>query len=530
MADFDLAIIGGGINGVGIARDAAGRGLKVLLVEQNDLASGTSSASTKLIHGGLRYLAQGDLRLVRESLAEREILLRTAPHLVRPMRFVLPAEASDRPVWMLRLGLLLYDWIGGRRTLPGHTTLDLGHDPLGAPLKRHFTRGFEYSDCTVDDSRLVVLTAVDAAARGAVVRTRTRCLRAERAGEWTLTLDGRGRRDVATARVLVNAAGPWLAGVAETVLRLERPLPVRLVKGSHIVVKRLFEHDHAYIFPTADGRVVFARPFGPDFTLIGTTDEDFVGDPGVVGVLPHEIDYLCETMNGYFRARLAASDTVWCFAGVRALFDDGARSAKDVTRDYVLTLDRGARPAPLLAVYGGKITTHRRLAEAALARLDPIFSSGPAWTAGSPLPGGDFAVGGDEAVVAETRRVWPFVTDAHARRLVAAYGTRVKLVLDGVARAEDLGPRFGPDLTGVEIRYLMRHEWAQTADDVLWRRSKLGLYLSKEERDAVGWFMGGQCPARRETPAAWLTTGEPADVVFHRCGKRALSRLCCNIY
>lgn len=489
MADFDLAIIGGGINGAGIARDAAGRGLKVLLVEQNDLASGTSSASTKLIHGGLRYLALGAFRLVRQALAEREVLLRIAPHLVHPMRFVLPAEAADRPAWMLRLGLALYDAIGGRRTLAGRRTVDFHTDPVGAPLKRHFARGFEYSDCTVDDSRLVVANALDAAAHGAAIRTRTRCVRAERAAEWTLVLNARGRRDVATARVLVNAAGPWLATVAETVLRLARPLPVRLVKGSHIVVRRLFEHDRAYILPTPDGRIVFARPFADEFTLIGTTDEDFVGDPAAPTVAPHEIKYLCDALNGYFRQAVAPADVVWAFAGVRALFDDGAKLARDTTREFVLTLDRGEGQAPLLTVYGGKITTYRRLAEVALAKLARVFPDRPPWTSGRPLPGGDFAPGHDDVLVEEARRTWPFLSESHARRLVAAYGTRVRLVLDGVAHPEDLGPRFGADLTGAEIRYLMRHEWAETADDVVWRRSKLGLVLSKEERDGVARFM-----------------------------------------
>jgi glycerol-3-phosphate dehydrogenase len=494
MADFDLAIIGGGINGVGIARDAAGRGLRVLLVEQNDLASGTSSASTKLVHGGLRYLAFGAFHLVREALAEREVLMRIAPHLVHPMRFVLPAEAGDRPAWMLRIGLMLYDWIGGRRTLPGRRTIDFGADPVGAPLKRNFTYGFEYSDCDVDDARLVVVNAIDAAAHGATIRTRTRCVGAERAAEWTLMLDARGRRDVATARVLVNAAGPWLASAAETVLRLERPLPVRLVKGSHIVVRRMFEHDRAYILPSPDGRVVFARPFGPDFTLIGTTDEDFVGDPSAAAVEPREAEYLCDVVNGFFRAAIAPPDVVWAFAGVRALYDDGKSSASETTREYLLTLDNDESNAPLLTVYGGKITTYRHLAQAALAKLEQIFTDPRAqapWTAQQPLPGGDFAPGNDDAVVAQTRRSFPFLAEAHARRLVAAYGTRVRLVLDGIAREEDMGPRFGADLTGAELRYLMRHEWAQTADDVLWRRSKLGLHLSKDAAAAVGRFMTG---------------------------------------
>jgi len=495
MADFDLAIIGGGINGAGIARDAAGRGLKVLLLEQNDLASGTSSASTKLIHGGLRYLAQGSVRLVREALAEREALMRIAPHLVHPMRFVLPAEAADRPAWMLRLGLALYDHLGGRRTLPGRRVVDFHTDPVGAPLKPHFARGFEYSDCTVDDARLVVANALDAAAHGASIRTRTRVVRADRAAEWTLMLETRGRRDVATARALVNAAGPWLARVAAGVLGLPRPLPVRLVKGSHIVVARLFAHDRAYILPVPDGRIIFARPFRDAFTLIGTTEEDFAGDPSAVNVAPHEIKYLCDAMNGYFRRSIAPADVVHAFAGVRALFEDGARFARDTTREYVLTLDRGGGQAPLLTVYGGKITTYRRLAEAALARLAGVLPHAPAstpstpWTAGRPLPGGDFTPGRDADLVAQTRRAWPFLAESHARRLVEAYGTRVRLVLDGAARGDDLGPRFGADLTGAEIRYLMRHEWAETAEDVLWRRSSLGLVLTREQRAAVGRFV-----------------------------------------
>jgi glycerol-3-phosphate dehydrogenase len=491
MAEFDLAIIGGGINGVGIARDAAGRGLKVLLVEQHDLAAGTSSASTKLIHGGLRYLAQGALRLVRESLAEREVLLRIAPHLVHPMRFVLPAEAAERPAWMVHLGLFVYDWIGGRRTLAGRRIVNFNTDPVGRPLNRHFAYGFEYSDCTVDDSRLVVLNAIDAAARGASIRTRTRCMRAERSSEWRLTLDARGRREEATARVLVNAAGPWLAIVADTVLGLDHSLPLRLVKGSHIVVQRLFEHASAYILPTPDGRVVFARPFGRDFTLIGTTDEDFVGDPAVPIVEAREIVYLCDAVNGYLRHKISPGDVVWAFAGVRALYDDGSSRAKDTTRDYALTVDQQPGRAPLLTVYGGKITTYRRLAEAVLGRLAGVLASGPPWTARRPLPGGDFPRGGEETLVGETRGAWPFLAESHVRRLVGAYGTRVSLALEGVACLADLGPRFGADLTGAEIRYLMRHEWADTADDVLWRRSKLGLQLTKAECAAVERFMTG---------------------------------------
>ena len=381
MADFDLAIVGGGINGTGIARDAAGRGLRVLLVEQNDLASGTSSASTKLIHGGLRYLEQGWLRLVREALIEREVMLRMAPHLIRPMRFVLPPEPGMRPPWMLRLGLFIYDHLGGRKILPATRTIDLAQDPLGAPLKRPPERGFEYSDCLADDSRLVVLNALDAAERGAVIRTRTRCIGVERGDVWRLVLDVRGRRDTATARVLVNATGPWIKLFAETVLHQTAAVPARLDKGSHIVVPRLFDHDRAYIFQTRDGRVVFALPFERDFTLIGTTDRGFAGDPSGVKPGADEIGYLCAAANQHFRTTISAADVVWSFAGVRSLYEDGSKRAQDVTRDYVLTFDERSGEAPLLTVYGGKITTYRRLAEQALDRLAHVVEVGPAWTA-----------------------------------------------------------------------------------------------------------------------------------------------------
>jgi len=346
-ADFDLAIVGGGINGTGIARDAAGRGLRVLLVEQADLASGTSSASTKLIHGGLRYLEHGAVRLVREALAEREVLLAMAPHAIRPLRFVLPHHPEMRPAWMLRLGLFAYDHLGGRDILPASRAVDLRGSPLGAPLKRRFRRGFEYSDCWVDDARLVVLNAVDAAERGAVIRTRARCARAERSGTWRLILQNRGQREEASARVLVNASGPWVGQVAETVIRLPAKAPVRLVKGSHIVVRRLFEHDHAYIFQNADRRILFAIPYQRDFTLIGTTDRDFVGDPGAVLPNAPEITYLCRAASVYFRDEVGPEQVVHAFAGVRSLHDDGSRKAEDVTRDYEIVLDAARDAAPL---------------------------------------------------------------------------------------------------------------------------------------------------------------------------------------
>jgi glycerol-3-phosphate dehydrogenase len=489
MSDFDLAIVGGGINGVGIARDAAGRGLRVLLVEQNDLASGTSSASTKLIHGGLRYLEHGWFRLVREALAEREVMLRMAPHLIRPMRFVLPVEPGLRPLWQLRLGLFVYDHLGGRRILPATRSVDLRGDPHGATLKGRYRSGFEYSDCMTDDARLVVLNAVDAAAHGALIRTRTRCLRADRAQEWRIVLDVRGRREVATARVLVNATGPWLGQFMQNVLQQPAPADLRLDKGSHIVVRRLFGHDRGYVFQTVDRRVVFVLPFERDFTLIGTTDGSFAGDPSAVAPSADEINYLCAVVNDHFRAVISPADVVWAFAGVRSLHDDGASLAQDTMRDYVLVLDQQPGKAPLLSVYGGKITTHRRLAEAVLDRLAPIFGGRPAWTKQSRLPGGDFPVDGVARLVADARRRWPFLSEAHIRRLVQAYGTRISRILGPAKKLDDLGARLGADLTGAEVRYLMEHEWARTAEDVLWRRSKLGLRVSPEAHEQLAKFM-----------------------------------------
>jgi len=489
VADFDLAIIGGGINGTGIARDAAGRGLKVVLIEQNDLASGTSSASSKLIHGGLRYLEQGEFRLVHEALREREVLLRSAPHLIRPLRFVLPVNEARRSAMVLRLGLLLYDWIGWRKILPGTRVLDLLTDDAGLPLKRTFHHAYEYSDCFADDARLVVLNAVDAAEHGAVIRTRTRCVRAERGDAWRLILNARGQRDVVSARVLVNAAGAWVESFAENMLRLEPQRRLRLDKGSHIVLRRLYDHERAYILQAADGRIVFAIPFERDFTLIGTTDESFSGDPAAVIPSGEEIAYLCGVVNEYFRTSIGAADVVWAFAGVRALYDDGAGKPQDIGREYALRLDERFGEAPLLTVYGGKITTHRLLAEDVLARLSHFFPRSRPWTAKSPLPGGDFVYDGVDTLVERTQRTWPFLTEGHARRLIRAYGTRVENVLKTATRLDDLGLRFGVDLTATEVRYLMTKEWAQTADDVLWRRSKLGLRFSDAQRADLDRFM-----------------------------------------
>jgi glycerol-3-phosphate dehydrogenase len=489
VADFDLAIIGGGINGAGIARDAAGRGLKVVLIEQNDLASGTSSASSKLIHGGLRYLEQGALRLVCASLSEREVLLRIAPHLVQPLRFVLPLDAARRSPLLIRLGLAIYDRIGRREILPGTRVLDLLSDEAGLPLRTAFHLAFEYSDCLGDDARLVMVNAVDAAERGAIIRTRTRCVRAECGGEWRLILNAHGQRDVITARVLVNATGAWAQTFIETVVRQKPRGRLRLVKGSHIVVPRLYAHERAYILPTRDRRVVFAIPFERDYTLIGTTDVDFSGDPRAVLPTGEEIDYLCEAANDYFRAPVAAADMVWTFAGVRALYARRVRKPQDLGRDHALILDKRYGEAPVLSVYGGKLTLYRRVAEEVLGRLAHFFPPAKPWTAQTPLPGADFVYDGMPALIEATQRRWPFLTAEHARRLTRAYGTRVESILKTATRLDDLGMRFGADLTAAEVRYLMTKEWAQTADDVLWRRSKLGLRFSETQRAALDRFM-----------------------------------------
>ncbi len=493
---YDLAVIGGGVNGCGIARDAAGRGLSVHLSEMNDLASGTSSWSTKLIHGGLRYLEYYEFRLVHESLTEREIVWRMAPHIVEPLRFVLPHHRGLRPAWLLRLGLFLYDHMGGRKLLPPTRTLDLTTDVAGAPLKPGmFRRGFEYSDARVDDARMVVLTARDAADRGATIATRTRVVAAERgADHWRITLEAAdGTRSEITARVLVNAAGPWVADVVGEVLGSKTPAKVRLVKGSHIVVKKLFDHDRAYIFQNADGRVIFAIPYQGDFTLIGTTDVDHQGEPEAAHCSEEETTYLIAAASEYFSRPIPRDAVVWTFSGVRPLYDDGASEAKSATRDYVLDLDAGAGRAPVLSIYGGKLTTYRRLAEAVLKKLKPVLpqASGlPAgWTATATLPGGDFPHDGREALAAEIAAAHPWLDAGVIRRFVASYGTRARGLLAGATSAADLGRDFGAGLSEREVRFLMAEEWARTAEDVVWRRSKLGLRLTPAEIAALDAFM-----------------------------------------
>jgi glycerol-3-phosphate dehydrogenase len=499
-ATFDLAVIGGGINGAGIAREAAGRGASVVLCEQDDLASGTSSASTKLIHGGLRYLEHGAFRLVRESLREREVLWSMAPHLIEPRRFVLPHHAGLRPAWILRLGLFLYDHLGGRERLPGTAVIDLATDVAGRPLRPSYRRGFEYSDCSVDDARLVVLTALDAAERGAVIRTHCRCVAATREDNvWRITVEDAhtGARDVLTASALVNAAGPWVGRVLSDTIHAEAPAAIRLVKGAHIVVRRLYEHDRCYIFQNRDGRIVFAIPFEDDFTLIGTTDVDYRGDPAAVTATADEIAYLCGIASEYFARPITPGEVLWSFAGVRSLYDDGSANPDAVTRDYVLAVDADARAPPLLTVIGGKITTFRRLAAAAVDRLSGYLPPAKPWTSTAPLPGGDFAPDGLPALIEALRADYPFLAPPHARRLARAYGTRAFRLLDGCDRAADLGRCFGGDLFEREVDYVMAHEWAQTAVDVVWRRSKLGLRMSAPEIAALDAWMAARRNAGR---------------------------------
>ena len=491
-SDYDLAIIGGGVNGCGIARDAAGRGLSVFLCEMNDLASGTSSWSTKLVHGGLRYLEYFEFRLVREALMEREVLWAIAPHIIHPLRFVLPHHAGLRPAWLLRLGLFLYDHLGGRKLLPPTRTLNLRTDVTGQPLAPgRFTKGFEYSDCAVDDARLVVLNARDAAERGATIRTRTRAIEArQRDGRWQVTVEDTmtGARSTISARVLINAAGPWVHEFLAGTIGLNARANVRLVQGSHIVVPKLYDHDRAYILQNADGRIVFTIPYQNDYTLIGTTDRDYEGDPAAAKATQEEIDYLCASVSEYFAKPVKPAEVVWTYSGVRPLYDDGASEAKAATRDYVFELDAKPDAAPVLSVFGGKITTYRKLSEEALERVAsylPKIEAAGSWTGRTALPGGEFDVQGLDALITSLQSDYPFLSKAHATRLARAYGTRARKLLGNAASSADLGENFGATLTEAEVRYLMAQEWALTADDILWRRSKLGLRLSADQVAAL---------------------------------------------
>ena len=499
-AIHDIFIIGGGINGCGIARDAAGRGFSVYLAEMNDLASGTSSGSTKLIHGGLRYLEFYEFRLVREALREREVIWWNAPHIVWPLRFVLPHAKGIRPAWLIRLGLFLYDHIGGRRLLPATRTLDMRTDPAGKPLKPLFRRAFEYSDCRVNDARLVVLNARDAADRGATIRTRARVTAARREGGiWVVTVEDALTGAVSTvrARLLVNAAGPWIDTVLAETVGQGGAHNVRLVQGSHIVVGKKFDDPRAYFFQNRDGRIVFAIPYENDYTLIGTTDRDYDGDPGDVAITEGEIDYLCTAASEYFAEPVQREDIVWTYAAVRPLYDDGASKAQEATRDYVLKADAPEGEAPLIDVFGGKITTYRRLAEHMLEKIEGFLSPrGAKWTAAAPLPGGDFPPEGFEREVESLKAAYPFLDHGHAARLTRLYGTRARALLGPAASAADLGRCFGADLFEAEIRYLVGQEWATTAEDVLWRRTKRGLRLSAQEAAALDDYMQGLAMGR----------------------------------
>ncbi|MCX7304441.1 MAG: glycerol-3-phosphate dehydrogenase [Hyphomicrobiales bacterium] len=495
----DVFVIGGGINGCGIARDAAGRGYSVYLAEMNDLASGTSSFSTKLIHGGLRYLEYYEFRLVRESLMEREVLWRMAPHIIWPMRFVLPyAKDSPRSAWLVRLGLLLYDYIGGRKMLPATRTLDMRTDPAGKPLKPMFHKAFEYSDGWVNDARLVVLNARDAADRGAVIRTRAKVVSARRENSaWTVGVADlrNGNVEQVRARLLVNAAGPWVDHVLAEAIGQNDVHNVRLVQGSHIVVRKKFDDPRAYFFQNRDGRIIFAIPYEEEFTLICTTDRDYPGDPHEARISDAELQYLCDAASEYFAVPVKPQDIVWTYSGVRPLYDDGASKAQEATRDYVLKVDQPHGAPPVINIFGGKITTYRRLAEHMLEKIEHILGrKGKSWTAGSQLPGGDFPATGFDAQVDRLKSEYPFLDVRLARRLTRLYGTRARTLL-GLARSyADLGRKFGPDFHEAEVRYLIEHEWAVTAEDVLWRRTKRGLTMSVEETGALDEYMKGRMP------------------------------------
>ncbi len=491
---YDLLVIGGGIHGAGIARDAAGRGLSVLLVEKDSLGSHTSSASSKLVHGGLRYLEYFKLRLVRESLSERENLLAIAPHLVRRQRFVLPYRNRLRPAWAVRLGLFLYDQLGRQSSFEGSSRIRFEASPFGAPLNRTQHSGFAYSDCAVDDSRLVILNAKDAAERGAEVRVGQSFLHAAReGGVWHAHVHdaATGKSRAVNARAIVNAAGPWVGEVLTGRLGTRSRHPIRLVKGSHIVVPRLYEGEQAYALQHSDRRLVFVIPWLDDFTLIGTTDVPWPGEPAAAGIDAAEVAYLCEIVNRSFQRRIAPADVVWSFAGIRALQDDGASRSSAVTREYALELDATGGGAPVLSVIGGKITTYRRLAERALDALAPFLPSmrGP-WTSDEPLPGGDVLGGDVDFLAAALRRLWPFLSEADARRIARAYGTRARRWLEGVRTRADLGQDFGGGMTQREVDYLVREEWARTAHDVYWLHSKTGLRATPADRRRLADYLG----------------------------------------
>jgi glycerol-3-phosphate dehydrogenase len=493
VQSYDLLVIGGGINGTGIARDAAGRGLSVLLAEKGDIAGATSWISSKLIHGGLRYLEHYEFRLVAESLAEREVLLRTAGHLVRAARFVMPHVPELRPRWMIRVGLFLYDHLSRRVTLPGSEAVRLDGTPWGSGLKPEFIHGFAYSDCYVDDARLVIAIALGARERGATVLTRTEVMAARReAGEWRVTLreSGGAEREV-RVRAIVNVAGPWVKRVLNERLAQPSRDNVALVKGSHIVLPRLYQGEHAYILQNTDRRVIFTIPFEERYTLIGTTDVPYDGDPDRAEASPEEVDYLCRAANRYLAKPAASPEIVWTFSGVRPLYDDGTGDPSSITRDYSLRVDAEAGDAPVLSVYGGKLTTYRRLAERALAKLAPYFPEMKGdWTLNAPLPGGDFGGAGLAQAYARLADRYPGLPAELLRGVFRRHGALAAEVLGDARSSSDLGEDFGAGLSERELRYFVEREWARSADDVLWRRSKAGLRLDARARVRVADYIG----------------------------------------
>jgi glycerol-3-phosphate dehydrogenase len=492
---YDLLIVGGGINGAGIARDAAGQGVSVLLAEKGDLAGATSSASSKLIHGGLRYLEYREFRLVREALREREVLLRIAPHLVWPLRFVLPHDVAQRPAWMIRLGLFLYDHLGGREKLPGSRGVNLRTAPEGAVLRPEFVRGFEYADCWADDARLVVANALDAKAHGAEIRVRTALVSAKRAeGLWEAKLarDG-GAPETVRARALVNATGPWATALFEHFEGAKTRYRLALVQGSHIVVPRLYEGDQAYILQNPDKRIIFLLPFLDAFTIIGTTDTPYAGDPAACAITPGEIEYLIMAANRFLRRPITPADIRWSYSGVRPLYDDGSINASAMTRDYAFDIDAPEGAAPLLTIYGGKLTTYRKLAQHALRKILPKLGREPRkWTSGAPLPGGDISGADFAAFQRALCAEFPFLPPELAQRYARLYGTRARQLLKDARSMADLGECLGADLYARELCFLRETEWAETADDVLWRRTKLGLFVSPEQRARISARWGGR--------------------------------------
>ncbi|WP_102868877.1 glycerol-3-phosphate dehydrogenase [Pseudovibrio exalbescens] len=490
---FDLFVVGGGINGCGIARDAAGRGASVFLAEKNDFAQATSSSSTKLIHGGLRYLEYYEFRLVREALIEREVLLNAAPHIIWPLRFILPHHKGLRPAWLIRLGLFLYDHLGGRKILPGTRSVNLKEGPYRESLKPLFSKGFEYSDCWVDDARLVVLNARDAQARGAEIHRNCEVVNAKKEGDlWAVTLrdTGTGETRQVKARAMVNAAGPWVSSLLNRALGRNEESRVRLVKGSHIIVPKLYEHDRCFIFQNTDGRIVFAIPYEHDYTLIGTTDVDYQADPGEVAISQEEVAYLCQAVSEYFEQPIRPEDVVHTYSGVRPLYDDGASAAQAATRDYVLDYEHKPGEPGLLNVFGGKITTYRRLAESALEELSAFLPADQKpWTASAVLPGGGFGPEEFDDRLKALKGLHPYLSDRVAWRLLRSYGLDALEILKDAKSEADLGQHFGAGLYQVEVEWLRAREWALTVDDILWRRSKLGLKFSAEQKAALADYL-----------------------------------------